>query len=897
MVDFKRKIKLFLITVVGAVTVLAAPATALAANVEINEFMVNPGPNSVVTDANGEWIELINTTDSPIDVGGWTISSGASGGTTGTIPGAPNSGETVIPAHGTIVICKNSDPGQNGSVKCTGQVNMNLVNLGGSNPPASATITLKDDTAQIIDTSTYTPPDVEQGVSLNTERDGDGNKTGLTKETTKTYGKDAETSKQFGTPGENKITSDNAGKSNHTYGDINHAVDDSESGDTVSVGEGTYNVREQINVTHDLNLQGAGKDQTKITKNFDTGTSGDSRGWFLVQGGNEFNISDLTLDGSGTKTWQALRVLGTGSANNVSFSQIKYDESTAYQGTGVASFGNFNVTNSEFNQIGRIGVIYYGTGVTDALFNNNTYTGKGEGNFIDYALEVGAGANVSADNNVITNNLGVASSDGSTSAGVLVTTYYGTGSSTLTLTNSKVTGNTSGIAIGYDAADLSTVTATGNSFANNDHGISAVGLPNVNAQSNWYGDKSGPKDNDNTDLSAPTDNPDGLGCEVLGPVDYSNWLISDPFGENYAQCDQHVPSVTITNPDDNDIVNGTVDIRATVADEDDDIASCKVVITDSSNNEVRNVNCDNTGTYSDETVDSWDTTGLADGEYTITVNVEDSNGNQASDSINVTVDNTAPVVTIDEKTTTDPNPELTGTVDDPNATVEVTVDGNTYTATNNGDGTWTLADDAITPALDPGTYDVSVSATDSAGNVGHDATTDELTIVAVTGGSGSGGLGGGSEVVADTTSADVSDDNNQDNFGSGAGNIFSNFFQPVVANDSTSGQKGNISTTSDDSKTLAATDCGPNKNSWFFVVGGAAVLSALLYLMLFTKLIQLAQRETAALITAAVILVGTSLLINTICGNHLLHYLIITLFSIVSTAYALRQFRALDLEN
>ncbi len=72
-------------------------------------------------------------------------------------------------------------------------------------------------------------------------------------------------------------------------------------------------------------------------------------------------------------------------------------------------------------------------------------------------------------------------------------------------------------------------------------------------------------------------------------------------------------------------------------------------------------------------------------------------------------------------------PELTGTVDDATAVISVTVDGQLNAATNNGDGTWTPADNTLT-ALATGTYDVAVTATDSVRNVGTDATTDELTI-------------------------------------------------------------------------------------------------------------------------------------------------------------------------
>ena len=90
---------------------------------------------------------------------------------------------------------------------------------------------------------------------------------------------------------------------------------------------------------------------------------------------------------------------------------------------------------------------------------------------------------------------------------------------------------------------------------------------------------------------------------------------------------------------------------------------------------------------------------------------------------------TSPVVTVDALLTNDTTPQLTGTTDDPTAAISVTVDGNVYAATNNGDGTWTLADDTISPALVEGFYDVIISATDLAGNPpGTDSSTNELEI-------------------------------------------------------------------------------------------------------------------------------------------------------------------------
>ncbi len=89
-------------------------------------------------------------------------------------------------------------------------------------------------------------------------------------------------------------------------------------------------------------------------------------------------------------------------------------------------------------------------------------------------------------------------------------------------------------------------------------------------------------------------------------------------------------------------------------------------------------------------------------------------------------DTTAPVVTVAALTTNDTTPTLTGTIDDPTATVRVTVNAKTYTATLSGT-TWTVTiPDA--DALTDGQYDVQIAATDPAGNVGRDATSNELTV-------------------------------------------------------------------------------------------------------------------------------------------------------------------------
>lgn len=121
--------------------------------------------------------------------------------------------------------------------------------------------------------------------------------------------------------------------------------------------------------------------------------------------------------------------------------------------------------------------------------------------------------------------------------------------------------------------------------------------------------------------------------------------------------------------------------------------------------------------------------GLAEGNHIYTALVRDGGQTGAlSASYSMTLDRTAPSVGIDPLATTDTTPTLSGAVDDAGASVTVTVAGLSASATNNGNGTWTLAD-GVLPALAAATYDVAVTAVDAIGNVGSDNTMDELTIL------------------------------------------------------------------------------------------------------------------------------------------------------------------------
>ena len=122
---------------------------------------------------------------------------------------------------------------------------------------------------------------------------------------------------------------------------------------------------------------------------------------------------------------------------------------------------------------------------------------------------------------------------------------------------------------------------------------------------------------------------------------------------------------------------------------------------------------------------------LADGIYDVVATATDAAGNSASDATTseLIVDTVRPVVTINTLATRNTTPTLTGTVSDaaPSggvASVRVEVGNQTLTATVSS-GTWSVT---VPTALAEGSYDVSATATDAAGNSSQDHTAWELKI-------------------------------------------------------------------------------------------------------------------------------------------------------------------------
>ncbi|WLC48163.1 BapA/Bap/LapF family large adhesin [Acinetobacter baumannii] len=227
--------------------------------------------------------------------------------------------------------------------------------------------------------------------------------------------------------------------------------------------------------------------------------------------------------------------------------------------------------------------------------------------------------------------------------------------------------------------------------------------------------------------------PDGTTATVVAGTDGS-WSVPNPGN----LVDGDTVTATATDPAGNTSLPGTgtvsADITAPVVALDDVLTNDSTpaltgTVNDPTATVVVNVdgtdypavnNGDGTWTLADNTLPV-----LADGPHTITVTATDAAGNVGNDTAVVTIDTSVPVVSLDDLTTNDTTPALTGAIDDPTATVVVNVDGIDYPATNNGDGTWTLADNTL-PALIDGPHTVTVTATDPAGNTATDTAT--LTI-------------------------------------------------------------------------------------------------------------------------------------------------------------------------
>jgi parallel beta-helix repeat protein len=288
----------------------------------------------------------------------------------------------------------------------------------------------------------------------------------------------------------------------YTNDSIQEAVDAVSAGDTINVMAGTYVESPEIVIDKNLSMIGAGSATTTIKPSGDTASKG---AMLLINPDITFHISDVTLDGTGKKVWYGLKYQGGGSVTDCVFKNIQYNPSGPdYNGIAICAYGeaydetiefndNVDITGCIFTGIGRVGVLYFGPGITDSTYSGNTYVGKGDGDWLDYALDVGSGPSVTITGSAISDCTGVASSDGSTSCGVMVTDLYKGYCPAYTSTEADITGNnisgcTSGICVGYDDdTDLSIATISGNNLENNDYQVGCTANANVDLEATLAG--------------------------------------------------------------------------------------------------------------------------------------------------------------------------------------------------------------------------------------------------------------------------------------------------------------------------------------------------------------------------------------------------------------------------
>ncbi len=305
---------------------------------------------------------------------------------------------------------------------------------------------------------------------------------------------------------------------------VEAAVNGAAGGEDINIAAGTYTLLAQSLLDVDVNLLGAGSDLTFLEAGYNTGTSAYSETSALlhVAAGVTAEIRDMSISGAGFTVNQAIQSRGDSLTvadcviSNVSSSAGSFD------GRGIVFLtGGGLVDGCTLSDIHRIGVHIRGAVVSPApvvLVDGLTYTGKGDGDWLDYGVEFGGGGQGEVRNSMITACTGVASTDGSTSGGILVTDYYGT-FTIAEINDCTLTANTTGVVVGYAAADISDVTIRGCSiYGNTEFGVTSTGVE-VDALSNWWGAASGPYH--------PTTNALGAGNEVSDNVLFDPWLAGE----------------------------------------------------------------------------------------------------------------------------------------------------------------------------------------------------------------------------------------------------------------------------------------------------------------------------------------------------------------------------------
>jgi hypothetical protein len=275
---------------------------------------------------------------------------------------------------------------------------------------------------------------------------------------------------------------------NDHYFYIKNAVAQATSGDVVNVAPGTY-VEGLITIDKNLSLIGDAGTRPVLNplENTDHATH---RGWFQATGSTVVDIKNFVFDGTGKTIENCIRYQEgpTGTVENCDISNIDYStyvafgivavDYTAYGGGSPLDLSpDMYIKDCTLSNIKRVGISVFG--VDRVYVQNLSYTGKGDGDWLDYAVEVGGGGyGIVEDGCEISGCTGMALSDSSSSAGILVSEYFGD-PSIAQIDDCDIHDNTSGVYVGYGTTDASTVTITDNDIHDNDYGISTASSPGM----------------------------------------------------------------------------------------------------------------------------------------------------------------------------------------------------------------------------------------------------------------------------------------------------------------------------------------------------------------------------------------------------------------------------------
>lgn len=313
----------------------------------------------------------------------------------------------------------------------------------------------------------------------------------------------------------------------------------SSAGDTVLLCPGTTVETSQVVVAHDVTVRSVDPlNPTVVTAGYDTASSGDARGWWLVRAGAHLQLRDLVLSAAGRKVHQGVRVRGTASVRDIEVRDLGYNPSGPDRsGIAIVAFGDgpVEVTGSTFRRIGRVGALFFGAATSGSSFRDNDYVGKGPGDHLDYGVELGSGAQVTVADNRVTDARGRA--EGAVSAGVLISTAFGGGAGGA-ITGNTFTRNVDGVFVDDGSGNgLGALTIARNALSGNDElGVSAVGSV-VDATCNWWGATDGPS------------SVGGSGAAAAPDVEVIPFLVSPDLGGRCSTTPQVVLDTTVVTTD------------------------------------------------------------------------------------------------------------------------------------------------------------------------------------------------------------------------------------------------------------------------------------------------------------------------------------------------------------